>query len=195
MVLQCFTSGALSKGKSPCETKRWNHFRLATCGIRSSGCASSRSMRRESSADRGSRHDVRSNHMPSPQVLPHGCTREICLFHVGDGGFRLQRVPRDRVRAFSLWMEWLIPKATCSPTLKPGCRCSPRCEARRSMWPCGEVADFHCTACLCAAALHGTHVRLGARLHEAVYRHALRVVGTNRPAGVAEILWDSIRAV
>ena len=57
------------------------------------------------------------------------------------------------------------------------------------------MAGLHGLAGLCAAALHGAPVSMGAQLHAAVCGDALGVVGADRSLGSVEILWDSIGAI
>ena len=58
-----------------------------------------------------------------------------------------------------------------------------------------QMAGLHGLAGLCAAAIPGASLVMGTRLHTAVCRHEIDVVGKNRPTCVIEILWDSIDAI
>lgn len=57
-----------------------------------------------------------------------------------------------------------------------------------------EMAGLPRVASLCATAIHGAPIRLGTQLYAVVCRCALGAVGEYQLIGIAEILWDSIRA-
>ena len=66
----------------------------------------------------------------------------------------------------------------------------PRSQCQR-----GEVAGLHGTAGVCAAALHGAPVGMGAQLHAVVCRYAFGLMGADRLVSLVEILWDSKRTI